>query len=195
MKNGAFGILQKKILANLARYGIQNKNEIRKGVKANYKNVYYAVENLINRQLVTEIHSSYGLSFQGLDTILRLQISSKKESYMIMKKNKIIIPTLVKNGVLPILNMANFFIDIQDSNRIQELTKIFIENYPEEYFDKLLSLSRDKPIGNRVYTATISLVLEQILTKKFAIKEISNIMEQIVTQEGRSLAVRDKSNY
>ena len=137
MRNGAFGILQKKILANLARYGIQNKNEIRKGVKANYKNVYYAVENLINRQLVTEIHSSYGLSFQGLDTILRLQISSKKESYMIMKKNKIIIPTLVKNGVLPILNMANFFIDIQDSNRIQELTKIFIENYPEEYFDKL----------------------------------------------------------
>ena len=182
----SLGILQKRILLNLAKHGLQNKNEIRKGVRANYKNVYYAVEKLILRNFIYKTDDHYGLTFEGLDTTLRLEIISEKECFRVIKRNKIKIPKITESEVLPIFLSSQYFIDVSKYNLIKKITILFIEEYCEDYFKRFISLSKDKKISHRIFTTTISLILEQILYGKYLNDEIIDLVNQVKTEKAKN---------
>ena len=188
MVDYSLGILQKRIIENLAKHGLQNKNEIRKGVRANYKNVYYAVEKLIQRKLIYKNDDDlYGLTFEGLDTILRLEIISEAECFRVIRRNKIKVPKNTEDEVLPILWFSKYFIEVDKHKAINKLTILFIEEHWVDFFKRFISLSKDEQISHRVFTTTISLIMEQILFRKYTNNEIINLVESIKTEETKKL--------
>ena len=188
MVDYSLGILQKRIITNLAKHGLQNKNEIRKGVRANYKNVYYAVEKLIKRELIYKNDEDlYGLTFEGLDTALRLEIISEEECFRVIRRNRIKVPRSTKDEVLPILLMSKYFIEVDKYKIINKLTILFIEEHWVDFFKIFVSLSKDEQISHRFFTTTVSLIMEQILYSKYTDQEIINLVESIKTEETKQL--------
>ena len=188
MVDYSLGILQKRIITNLAKHGLQNKNEIRKGVRANYKNVYYAVEKLIKRELIYKNDEDlYGLTFEGLDTALRLEIISEEECFRVIRRNRIKVPRSTKDEVLPILLMSKYFIEVDKYKIINKLTILFIEEHWVDFFKIFVSLSKDEQISHRFFTTTVSLIMEQILYSKYTDQEIINLLESIKTEETKKL--------
>jgi len=166
------GALEKQILKRLAMHGLDNKQAIQKAVHSDYKSVYEAVDRLVDKKLVEEKRkvksekglkiSLFGLTMEGLDKGLRMNMFEAKKGYDILARNEIDIPLFkVEEKTGFIYPLVEPIIKDFSLPKFKQLTQAFMKEYPSDYFSGLTEFSETDPDLNiRLYVTTCLLYIK-----------------------------------
>lgn len=100
-------------------------------------------------------------TLNGIIDAVKLGAIKPKDAYDVIQKNNLGLDNL-ELKVVPGLEVFTRLIHVENRRKWIEVIEAFMKEYPEEFFERVLSISEKYPLVNRIYSATINMMMENM---------------------------------